>query len=140
MDLTDIPGIGPAYSQRLHDAGVPDVESLARAEDLPDLAARTSIPVSRLAAFQADAQQRLDVSGIPIFDPILDNAQQLVRSMDHLAHEVEQTALEFRNEVETKGLKGIAAEMAGQVTLAAQNAVSYFRQLLDGRQTRGGAA
>lgn len=138
MDLTDIPGIGPAYSQRLRDADVPDAEALAAVEDVDALAQRASIPAARLAGFREEARRRLEISGIPIFDPILDNAQTLVRSLDHLAHEVEEAATGLKREVQEKGIKGIAAEVGGNVMLGAQNLMSHFRQLLEGRQ-RGGA-
>ena len=55
MDLTSIGGIGPAYSERLHAAGIVDVAALAKATDLARLADQTGIPAARLAEFQAEA-------------------------------------------------------------------------------------
>src|SRR5438552_9398890 len=57
MDLTSIPGIGPASSEKLKAAGVADVAALARATDLPSLAATTGIPPARLAEFQTEARR-----------------------------------------------------------------------------------
>lgn len=60
MDLTAIPGVGPAYRERLQQAGIRDVAALARVPDLSSLAEWTSIPPSRLAGFQAHALRVMD--------------------------------------------------------------------------------
>lgn len=57
MDLQEIPGIGPAYSQRLRAAGVRDVEALAAVPDVDALADWTGIPRARLEAFLDVARQ-----------------------------------------------------------------------------------
>ena len=57
MDLTVIPGIGPAYGERLQAAGVGDVPDLALAEDLDALHEATGIPVARLEAFRDEARR-----------------------------------------------------------------------------------
>lgn len=58
MDLQEIPGIGPAYSQRLRAAGVEDVEALAAVPDVDALADWTGIPRARLETF-LDAARRM---------------------------------------------------------------------------------
>lgn len=68
MDLVEIPGIGPAYRERLREAGVRDVEDLARAPDLPALAEWTSIPHAKLAAFHAHALALRDEEGGLVLD------------------------------------------------------------------------
>ncbi|HET6404890.1 MAG TPA: hypothetical protein VFH78_09595 [Candidatus Thermoplasmatota archaeon] len=55
MDLLGVRGIGPLYREKLEAAGVRSAEALAWVDDLPALAARTDIPVGRLAALQAEA-------------------------------------------------------------------------------------
>lgn len=60
MDLTAIPGIGAAYEERLHQAGIGDVAALARVPDLSSLSEWTGIPPPKLAGFQASALKMLD--------------------------------------------------------------------------------
>jgi nucleotidyltransferase/DNA polymerase involved in DNA repair len=60
MDLTAIRGVGPAYRDRLEQAGIQDVAALARVPDLSSLSEWTGIPSARLAALQAEALRVLD--------------------------------------------------------------------------------
>lgn len=60
MDLTAIPGVGPAYRDRLQQAGIADVWALARVPDLSSLSEWTGIAPSRLAGFQAEALRLMD--------------------------------------------------------------------------------
>lgn len=55
MDLRKLRGVGAAYSDRLHEAGVRDVADLAWVSDLAALSEQTGIPRPRLAAFQSQA-------------------------------------------------------------------------------------
>lgn len=55
MDLRSIRGVGPAFAQRLREAGVHDVADLAWVSDLSSLSEKTGIPAARLADFQAQA-------------------------------------------------------------------------------------
>lgn len=59
MDLTLIPGIGPAFKERLQQAGVPDVEALAAGPDVDALAERAQIPRTRLVEFVEAAKTLL---------------------------------------------------------------------------------
>lgn len=58
MELTEIPGIGAGYSERLTGAGVADVAALAAHGDLDALAESTGIPRARLGEF-AEAAKRM---------------------------------------------------------------------------------
>lgn len=60
MDLTAIPGIGPTYKERLQQAGIADVDALARVPDLSSLSEWTGIAPARLASFQAHALKLMD--------------------------------------------------------------------------------
>lgn len=60
MQLTDVPGIGPAYAERLEAAGVHDAESLANATDVAALADAAGIPRTRLEASAIQARLLLD--------------------------------------------------------------------------------
>jgi len=56
-DLEDLKGIGPAYAERLRDAGIEDVAALAAA-DAADLAERSDIAEGRLQTFIDRAAER----------------------------------------------------------------------------------
>lgn len=103
MDLTQIPGIGPAYEARLQDAGIADVAALAEVEDLSTLSEATGIATSRLAEFQAHAIQLHDPSGIIVMDPFQEAAQQMVRAADQLASEVSEQAAVLHKAIERQG-------------------------------------
>jgi hypothetical protein len=60
MDLTAIRGVGPAYRDRLLQAGIGDAAALARVPDLSSLSEWTGIPPARLASFQAEALRLVD--------------------------------------------------------------------------------
>lgn len=60
MQLTDVPGIGPSYAERLEAAGVHDAESLAHATDVSALAEAAGIPRTRLEASAIQARLLLD--------------------------------------------------------------------------------
>lgn len=59
MELTDLPGIGPAYAKRLREADVADAEALANVTMLQALSARTGIPLAKLNDAHAAARERV---------------------------------------------------------------------------------
>lgn len=85
MELTVVPGIGPAYRERLEHSGVRNVDDLAAAEDLDRLHAQTGIPRSRLEVFRDDARSLL--AALP------DEAEpDLGIATEGISHEMGETA------------------------------------------------
>lgn len=60
MDLDSVPEIGPAFAQKLRDAGVANVEAFVVTEDLPALAERSGIDRERLESFRDAARGRVE--------------------------------------------------------------------------------
>lgn len=64
MDLTVLDGLGPARSDKLADAGVEDVHSLAES-DLDTLGEQVDIPAGMLEGFQEQARALVELSELP---------------------------------------------------------------------------
>lgn len=88
MDLTSVPGIGPAYARRLREAGIRRVRDLAALDDVTRVAERTEIPATRLEAFRDEARA---LAGTPTTDE-----PDLGIATEGVSHELGENAVKAR--------------------------------------------
>lgn len=143
MDLTAVPGIGPEYSRRLKDAGVPDVTALAAVTDLSTLSEKTDIPPSRLAAFQASALDMSEEAGIAIHTvaPFQEMAQTLWRAAEDAQEEMRTGARAARASIADAlaRVRGKAEEAFALANRQAARGLGELRQAFAAGRTRGKA-